>query len=296
MTDGAARPWLGTLFIVASAVIFSTAGLFTNLIHADPWTMLFWRGFFGGLFIAAYIVWENGSGALARLRAMGWPDLAAGACSTVATICFIHAFRHTSVANVTIIFATAPFIAAAVAWLWLRERQSRATLAASLFALGGVLIMMVSGLATGHLLGDLLALAMTILIATMMVIIRQHRAVSMLPATCLSAFACAALVWPWAQPMAVTAAEFSWLAVFGSVQFGLGLLLLTMGSRLLPGPRAALFGNVELPLAPLWAWLALGQVPLPAVWMGGLVVTLALGFEMAASLRPARQIQARGDG
>jgi len=34
-------------------------GFFTRLIDTDVWTMLFWRGLFGGLFIAGYIVWRE---------------------------------------------------------------------------------------------------------------------------------------------------------------------------------------------------------------------------------------------
>jgi hypothetical protein len=43
------------LIVAVSAIAFSTAGLFTRLISTDVWTMLFWRGLFGGLLIAAYI-------------------------------------------------------------------------------------------------------------------------------------------------------------------------------------------------------------------------------------------------
>ena len=45
----------GSLIVAVSAIAFSTAGLFTRLISTDVWTMLFWRGLFGGLLIAAYI-------------------------------------------------------------------------------------------------------------------------------------------------------------------------------------------------------------------------------------------------
>ena len=38
----------GILLITLSTVAFSSAGLFTRLIHLDAWTMLFWRGLFAG--------------------------------------------------------------------------------------------------------------------------------------------------------------------------------------------------------------------------------------------------------
>ena len=47
--------WRGVTLVVLSAFAFSTAGFFTRLIDTDVWTMLFWRGLFGGLFIAGQI-------------------------------------------------------------------------------------------------------------------------------------------------------------------------------------------------------------------------------------------------
>ncbi|HZX83579.1 MAG TPA: hypothetical protein VFF19_08460, partial [Reyranella sp.] len=44
--------WQGTVLVLVSAFAFSTAGLFTRLVETDVWTMLFWRGLFGGLLIA----------------------------------------------------------------------------------------------------------------------------------------------------------------------------------------------------------------------------------------------------
>lgn len=272
----------GVLLVIASSVAFSTAGLFTGLVQADAWTILVWRGLFGGLFIGGFVLQQHGRATLAAIRAMGRPGLVAGACSTAGTFCFIHALRLTSVAEVTVIFATAPFLAAALSWLWFRERQGPATLAAAALALGGVFLMVGVSPAAGHLAGNLLALGMTMLIATMMVVIRRHRDRPMLPASSLSALACVVLAWPFADPFGVTHTDLLWLALFGTMQFGLGLLLLTLGSRLLPGARTALLNNIELPLAPLWMWLAFGQAPSAAGLAGGGVVAFALVLDLLA--------------
>ncbi len=281
----------GTAMLAAAAVAFSTAGLFTGLIAADAWTILFWRSFFGGLFLAAVILVRDGAAGLAGFAAMGRPGLLVAGCSTLGTICFVHALRLTTVADVTILFAIVPFVAAVAAWFWMRERASPATLAASAAALLGVVVMMGGGRSGAHLAGNLLALAMAVLIATMMVTIRRHRGVSMLPAACLSAFACALLVLPFARPAAVDGPGFLGLLVFGTVQFGLGLLLLTIGSRRVPAARAALIANLELPLAPLWVWLAFGDRPPAATWAGGAIVLGALVFDLVAS----RMGRAHGD-
>ena len=45
-----------TLLLIASATAYSTAGFFTRLIQVDAWTLLFWRGLFGGGFLAIIVV------------------------------------------------------------------------------------------------------------------------------------------------------------------------------------------------------------------------------------------------
>src|SRR6267378_6854499 len=103
MTNDNSRSWLGITLVVLSACAFSLAGFFTRLIDTDVWTMLFWRGLFGGLFIAGYIVWRHGAGAAMAFRRIGWAGLVVAGCSTLATICFVNALRETTVADVLVI-------------------------------------------------------------------------------------------------------------------------------------------------------------------------------------------------
>lgn len=275
--------WQGTVLVLLSAFAFSTAGLFTRLIETDVWTMLFWRGLFGGLLIAAYVVWRDGAGTVAAIRRIGRPGLVAAGCSTAATICFINALRETSVADVLVINATAPFITAAMAWAWTGARERRTTLLASAVALLGVVVMVVPTLGTGRLFGNLLALAMTVLLSGMMVVMRHHRDVDMLPAASLSAFLCALVVWPWASPASVTISDFAWLVLFGTTQFGLGQLLLTIGLRSVSATRSALICAVETPLAPAIVWIVLGEVPPLMTCVGGVIVLAAVMGDLLAT-------------
>ncbi len=277
----------GSLIVAAAAIAFSSAGLFTRLIAIDVWTMLFWRGLFGGLLIAGYIAWRERAATWAAFAAIGRAGLLVAGCSTIATICFVTALRQTTVADVTIIYATAPFLAAGIAFVWTRETPSLATLGASALALAGVVVMCGSAISGGQALGDLLALAMTALMALMMVVIRKNRHVSMLPAACLSAFACAIAVLPLSHPARVVTGDMVLLGLFGTTQFGLGLLLLTIGSRLISATRASLLANLELPFAPLWVWLAFGEIPSEPTYIGGVLVCAAVVLDLAADqLRP----------
>ena len=103
---------IGIALVVAAAIAWSTAPFFTRLLHYDSWTILFWRGAIGGIFIGGYVVWRHRNDTLAAIRAIGPVGLAIAACSTLGTICFINALRRTTVADVNVIYAAAPFVTA----------------------------------------------------------------------------------------------------------------------------------------------------------------------------------------
>jgi drug/metabolite transporter (DMT)-like permease len=75
----------GILLGALSAAAYSTSGLFTRLIALDAWTILFWRGVFGGLLIAAWVLWQERGATPRAFRAIGWIGLAYAACSALAT-------------------------------------------------------------------------------------------------------------------------------------------------------------------------------------------------------------------
>ena len=165
---------LGRVLVALSALAWSTAGIFTKGVEADVWTVLLWRGLLAGGVMSAWLVWRRGQAGLAHWKHLGWAGWSAATVSSAATICFIAAFKNTAVANVAIIYATAPFAAAAIAWIWMRETPGLATLAAAGLCLAGVTVMVGGSAGSPDLIGDLLALGMTALMALMMVIMRRH--------------------------------------------------------------------------------------------------------------------------
>jgi len=266
----------GILLIILSAIAYSSAGFFTRLIHLDAWTMLFWRGLFAGLMILCIIVIQERRRTWPAIRAIGRPGIAAALCSTTATIFYLNALRHTSVADVAVLFAMAPFITAGLGWLWLGVREPWITLAASFIAVLGVSVMVGGAVTTGHLFGDLLGFGMALCMAIMMLIIRDRHETPMLPAACLSALLCPLLVWPFGSPFDVGAIDLLKLFLFGTTQFGLGLVFLTTGGQMVSATENALINTLETPLAVAWVWVCFAEVPTETSFVGGIIVLLAV--------------------
>jgi drug/metabolite transporter (DMT)-like permease len=270
--------------MAGSTIAYSLAGYFTRLIPLDAISLLFWRAIFAGVMIVALILLRYRGGAWATTRAIGWQGVVIGGLGVVSSYAYLAALRHTTVADVSIIYATLPFVTAALAWLVLREREGWRVVVSSLVALIGVAIMTGGAIRAGHLVGDLLALAMTATFAIMLVLMRRGRRVSMLPAVALQCFLSALVAAPFARLCPIGSLPLLQLALFGTCQYGLGLVLLTFGMRRVGATEAALIGLLDTPLAPLWVWLAFSEVPPLLTLVGGGIVMAGVLWNVA---RPA---------
>jgi len=284
---------LGIALVVAAAVAWSTAPFFTRILPFDSWTILFWRGLFGGGLIAAILVLTKGRAGLRDLTGMGRNGWLVASLSTLGMVTFIPALQLTSVSNVAIIIATGPFVAAALSWLWLREAARWQTLLASGVALCGVAIIVGDAHAGSDVLGIVLACVMTLAIAAMTVTIRRDHNTPMVAAAALSNFLGSIVSIPFARGLSsVTEADLVILAMFGFFQVALGLTLYMLGSRLLPSAQASLIATLETPLMPFWIWLAFHEAPAPRTLVGGALVMAAVVADIVSDRRlPAKSQQ-----
>jgi len=288
MADTHPQHRLGIVLVLAAAVAWSTAPLFTRLLPFDSRTILFWRGLFGGGLIAAIMVLTQGHAGLRDLAGIGGNGWVVASLSTLGMVTFIPALQLTSVSNVAIIIATGPFVAAALAWLWLREAARWQTLLASGVALCGVTIIVSNVRASSDILGIALACLMILAIATMTVTIRRHHGTPMVAAAALSNILGSIVSIPFAHGItSVTEADLIILAMFGFFQVALGLTLYVLGSRLLPSGQASLIATLETPLMPFWVWLAFQETPTPRALLGGALVIGAVIADIVGDSRRA---------
>lgn len=266
------RKRLGPVLIVLAAISWSTAGFFTRFIGLDAWTILLWRGAFGGLFVGVYLMALYGRGAASQFRALGLMGWIIVVCETLGMIAFVPALKLTTVANVAIIYSTVPLITAGLAWIWIRERTSARLIVLSAISLVGVLIMVSGSLQRGDLVGDALAFAMTMGMAVTTVVLRRHPDIPFPIIAFLANIFSACFIFPLASHSFVSSGDLWNLAAFGFVQMALGLVLFGIGARLAPAGEVALIGTIETPLAPLWVWLIFGEAPPTTSLVGGAIV------------------------
>ncbi|MDE0212147.1 MAG: DMT family transporter [Boseongicola sp.] len=283
--DAGRQVALGRILVALSAVAWSTAGIFTKGVEADVWTVLLWRGLLAGAVMSAWLGWRRGRAGLTDWKRLGWAGWSAATASSAATICFIAAFKNTAVANVANVYATAPFAAAGIAWAWMRETPGLATLVTAGLCLSGVTVMVGGSAGSPDLVGDLLALGMTALMALMMVIMRRHPDRPMtLAVGPVSCFKLVAVAWTTGAHLDVAMREVVLLAGFGVVHAA-ATVLLAEGVLRIRAAEAALLGAMEVPLAPLWSWLLLSETPRMPTFAGGAMVLATLAWYLGRETR-----------
>jgi drug/metabolite transporter (DMT)-like permease len=291
MIETATQRRTGIVLILAAAVAWSTAPLFTRLLALlDSWTILFWRGLSGAAVITIVLLLTQGRAGLRDFTGMGRNGWLVAALSTLGMISFIPSLQLTSVSNVAIIIATGPFVAAALAWIWLREVPGLRTILASVVAFCGAIIIVGNTSGGADVMGIALACFMTFVIAAMTVAVRRHRDTPMVAAAALSNLLGSIVSLPFAHGIvSVSASDLMTLALFGFLQVGLGLSLFMLGSRLLPSGQATLIATLETPLMPFWVWLAFQETPTARALIGGALVMGAVIADIAGEMRAQKR-------
>jgi drug/metabolite transporter (DMT)-like permease len=261
------------MLVLISALVFSSAGIFTKGVTADAWAVIFWRGLAAAVFTLGYLIVR---GDLKKeIRLFNGPALAVTVVMASGTVAFIPAFKLTSVANVALIYAAAPFITAAMAWILIAERPKRIVLIASCAAFGGVCVIVAGSVGSGNLTGDLLAFWMTLMMSAAMVIYRRWpETTAALPAA-LSSLILLPVALILGEPISAPINELPILAVFGLV-FAIASVTLSEGARRLPPAETALLSALETPLAPALAFFVLSEVPVKTTMLGGIVIFVAV--------------------
>lgn len=285
---GLSQRGLGVALLLLSAAVFSTAGLFTKGVEADSWSILFWRGLFAGCFTLGYLA-ARGRLRLefATLGTSGWAVAIIGAAGSAI---YIPALKITSIANVTLIYAAVPLLAAALAWAWIGERPSRRVLLCCLAAFLGVLVIVHGSLGAPELAGDLMALGMTASLAAIMVIYRRFPETPVGAPAVLMSFLLLPPALLFGGPFAADLGEIGIMSAFGLV-FSVAYVTLAEGARRVPAAEAGLLSSLEMPLAPLWAWLLLADLPPTDTWIGGAAIMGAVLYSQLERKAPCQAQQ-----
>ena len=267
----------GILQLVASGFFLSTAGIALRLVEqADGWQILFYRSFALSVTILLILVFQKRSRFFDEFRGLGWNDCLLAVFLGTGFVAYVFALLYNTVANALFIFSCAPFVAGFLGWILLGERVATRTWFAIGISMAGLAVMVVSELAVSHYLGTLLALWIPIAYAASIIAVRRSKRDNMLVALCLAGLVAGGLSAFFVTDYALTPRDLIISLYLGVFQVGVGFTLVVLGSRYVPAAQVGLLALVEPVLAPVWAWMGVGEVPSLATIVGGTIIFLAI--------------------
>ncbi|MGY9010463.1 MAG: DMT family transporter [Rhodobacterales bacterium] len=267
----------GILQLVASGFFLSTSGIALRIIEqADGWQILFYRSLALSVTILLILVFQKRSRFFDEFRGLGWNDFLLAVFLGTGFVAYVFALLYNTVANALFIFSCAPFIAGFLGWILLGERVATRTWFAIGVAMVGLAVMVVSELTVSHYLGTLLALWIPISYAASIIAVRRSKRDNMLVALCLAGIVAGGLSAIFVTDYALTSRDLIISLYLGVFQVGVGFTLVVLGSRYVPAAQVGLLALVEPILAPVWAWMGVGEVPGTATIVGGTIIFLAI--------------------
>lgn len=268
----------GILLTLAGVMIFVPDALVMRLIGGDMLALAFWRGLLsGGVFMLGLMFLARNDIPAGK----AWLDpkgLAVTGLTAGGVLSWCAAMEHTSTANALLILAIAPFLAALLSWVILRETIDGATMVAIALVFMGVLIIASGSIGQGTLLGDAFALMNATAIAGYYVTLRTAGRRNMLPFLALGSILGGLLALPFADFTPVTGTQALLIFLSGAVILPGAAGLLMLGPRYLPAPEVSMITLLEVILGPLLVWFVIGEDPGQMTLIGGtvIVVTVAL--------------------
>jgi drug/metabolite transporter, DME family len=290
----------GVALVLAAGSLWSLMGLGLRQIEAaSVWQILFWRSV-GMVPVLLAFIWVTSRGQpLEQIRKVGLAGAVGGFGLVFAFAGAIYAIQTTTIANAVFLFTASPFVAAILGWIILGERVRPWTWVAIGLAVFGMYLMVSEGLAMGALAGNLAALLSAAGFGAFSVALRWGKVGEMLPVSLLggvfSLLVAGAVLAARGEPILASPWDMGMAAAIGAVVLALGMVMYTLGSRVIPAAELTLLALIEVLLAPLWVFLFLGETASAETFIGGgvLLAAVALNAVMGARAQMAEGVANR---
>ncbi len=262
----------GIALVTLSAMLWSTAGPFVRMANLESWTLIGWRSLFAFLTLLAVAAYEHRNNLAKAVTGLGWSEGVTVAVSVVSTIAYVFALNLTTVANVMIVYAVLPFVAALIGYFWIGERVTLRLLAAGLAAFIGIAIMAGAAASAKDILGVFAAFVMTATFASQIVHTKVHPNLDLTLALALAAGACGFVAVPFMEPGIPEPTALLACALYGGLTTGIAYVLALTGGRYIAAGESGFIQMLDVVLGPALVWIFFAEQPGSTVMIGGAIV------------------------
>lgn len=267
----------GLVLALSGVVILSFDSLLVRLVDASAWDLLFWRGALLALTLLA-VQAATGRVSLPQATPSRWQFFVLGSLAFAASmVFFVLSVDNTQVASTLVIVNTAPFFAAIIALLFLKERVAFHTVVAIGVATVGIVLIFEYAPSPDEITGDVFALVSALGTASYLVVMRSMEGENGAGILILAG-AVTALValFMGADPTALEGVHVLYMAILGCLVVPGSGLCIARAPKYLPAAETGLILLLEILLGPLLVYLALGEQPSANDIEGGVLILLTL--------------------
>ncbi|HEX6716487.1 MAG TPA: EamA family transporter [Pyrinomonadaceae bacterium] len=277
------------LFIIVTAFLWSTGGLFIKWTTLSGLEVSFWRSLFA-IFTVAFFTRHEGFG-LNRLTAV------AAVMYAALLILFVLATKATTAANAIFLQYTAPVYVLILEPIIYKEKFRPRDLITVAVCLGGMALFFVGQLRPQDVTGNIFALTSGVCFALYLLLLRHSRAreVNRASSVIYGNTLAAVVTAPWglATLSTITAHDMIGVAYLGVVQLGIAYTLFTVGmARGVRSLDAGIVCYIEPVLNPVWVFLVIGEKPSAWALLGGAIITATVITHMLLDARGKRRANA----
>jgi len=276
------------IFVVLIAGLFWSFGplVVRNIDNAQliPWQYLFFRGSVIFLILNIYLFLVEGQKFTNNYKKIGLSGLIGGISLGTANITFILSITSTSTAVTLLMLAAMPFIAAILAYVFLKEKISKTTLIAITIAAAGIIFMSFDSRETGTVFGLVTGLISSLGFAGFTVSLRWRKNTPKFTTVAIAGIFCAIvsiLVLLFNDSTVLVSLKNTSLSALHGLLVCLGLILYSTKSKYLPAADLTLLSLTEVLGGIPWVWLPLfgiNEVPSTNTLIGGAIITSSIIF------------------
>ena len=272
---------LGALALIFAGVFLSFGGVIIRFMESSSaWQITGYRSITFSLAILLYIIIRYKKDTPHAFKKIGHSGILIALILGFSNTCFVWGMSTTTVSNAVFIMSTGPLFAAICSYFFLKRKIGKKTFIAIAGSMFGITIMFSGGMESSNYIGNIIILGVPIGFAFQLTILNYNSHIDFMPATFLGGVFSSLIGFIFMANLDISTHDLLLCLFMGAFQVGIGFMLITIGSRYIPPHRAALFLLMEPVLAPIWAFLGVGEIPGQTEMLGGLIVLSFVSYKI----------------
>ena len=244
--------------------------------EASVWQILLLRSIFFMIALILFLTVTYKKNTIKIIKDAGFAAVLGGFVMSLSFIAFVVSMSNTSVANVVFIISTQTMFLALFGYFYLKEKISIKSFFSITLAMIGITIMVEDSLSKGSFFGNIVALVIPINFSILVMIIRKNKNLDMVPAIFYSGIFSIIYGLILSETFIFSNHDIFMGFLLGVPQLAFGFICITIGSRTPPSTTIGLLMLTETLFAPVWVWLFINEIPTLSVFIGGLVIVIAI--------------------